>query len=126
MSQDQNPIHEKYTSIAVIDQETRQMFLSYAKDSPELVQDIIDSFAPEAGEIIKLIEESVRNSDFEQLRYNAHSLAGICGSIGAMQLRQIASDTEAAIRDEDWSRTLETAKLVPENYELLLKALKEF
>ncbi|MFN3555439.1 MAG: Hpt domain-containing protein [Bacteroidales bacterium] len=122
----QEPNLQKYATIDVIDPETRAMFYEYAHDNAEMVKDIIDSFQPEADELIDNIKELAHGNDPEQLRYNIHSLTGICGSIGAMQLRQIAVDVEVAIKAGQMDTACALAKVIPENYTQLLSELKKF
>jgi HPt (histidine-containing phosphotransfer) domain-containing protein len=110
------PESEKYQNIDILDQETLKMLEEHAVDNPELVKDIFDSFAPEADEIVNKIAKAIEVNDFDTLKSNAHSLAGISGSIGAMRLRQIAADVEAEIKAGDKEKSLEIAGYIFDAY----------
>jgi HPt (histidine-containing phosphotransfer) domain-containing protein len=88
----------KYSGIELLDDETLTMLRGFAKDNQEMIRDIIDSFEPEASEIIADIKRAVAHCDPDLLRTATHSLAGISGSIGANRLRQVCSDTENLIK----------------------------
>jgi len=92
-----NPAFD-YSGFDLLDNETMNMLNEYAKGSPEIVKDIIDSFEPEAKVIIEDITKAAAEKNFENLRVAVHSLAGISGSIGAVRLKQACSDTENAIK----------------------------
>lgn len=116
---------KEYANIALIDQETMNMLREYARGNPELVTDIIDSFVPEAEELIVKIEKASQSKDFELLRSSVHSLSGISGSIGASQLRAIASDSENAIKTAEYEKALSLTKQIPDAYRELLDLLKK-
>lgn len=122
-------MQKDYTEISIIDQETVNMLKEYAAGSPELVKDIIDSFRPEAEELVEKIKNILNSSgtkDFEELRKSVHSLAGISGSIGANRLWQIASDTESAIKEPDFDSAIIRAELIPGVFEELVSELERF
>jgi HPt (histidine-containing phosphotransfer) domain-containing protein len=110
------PKSEKYQNIDILDQETMEMLKEHAADNPELVKDIFDSFAPEADELVNKITKAIEMKDFDALKSNAHSLAGISGSIGAMRLRQIAADVEAEIKLGDKEKSLEIVNYIFDAY----------
>lgn len=124
MSQSNHSPFYEYDNLALIDQETLHMLQEYGKGNPEVIKDIMDSFAPEAEELIENIRKAHEQENLEALRTSAHSLAGICGSIGALRLKQIAVDMENALKA---GQSEQAQKMVPQllkTYELLLEHLK--
>lgn len=126
MNESQNQTQKHYDGIELLDQETLGMLKEYAKDNPELVKDIYDSFAPEAEELVARVIATAAAEDIEGLRKSAHSLAGISGSIGAKRLQVLNSDIENAIKNGDNTTAVEHALLVEPVYRQLLKMLEDF
>ncbi|MFW5758740.1 MAG: Hpt domain-containing protein [Bacteroidota bacterium] len=115
---------KEYANIDLIDQETMNMLQEYAKGNPELVTDIIDSFVPEAQELISKIKNAIHSEDIELLRSSVHSLSGISGSIGASQLRAMASDSENAIKEGAHEKAILLATQIPDAYQELINLLE--
>ncbi|MFP4287806.1 MAG: Hpt domain-containing protein [Bacteroidales bacterium] len=116
---------KEYANIDLIDQETMNMLQEYSKGNPELVTDIIDSFVPEAEELIGKIQNAIQSQDLELLRSSVHSLSGISGSIGASQLRALASDSENAAKKGEQEKAISLATQIPDAYQELLNLLKK-
>ncbi len=116
---------KEYANIDLIDQETMDMLQEYAKGNPELVTDIIDSFVPEAEELIYKIQNAIQSRNPELLRSSAHSLSGISGSIGASRLRALASDSENAVKEAEHEKAISLATQIPDAYQELLDLLKK-
>ena len=93
-----SPREKNYKDIDNLDQETVAMLEEHAANNPELVRDIFDSFKPEADELIEKITQAIADKDMNALKSNTHSMAGISGSIGALRLKEIASDMEKEIK----------------------------
>jgi HPt (histidine-containing phosphotransfer) domain-containing protein len=119
-------INNKYSEIVILDEETMDMLKSFAKGNQEMIQDIIESFEPEASALIKDIKRaSSGDNDYDLLRKAAHSLAGISGSIGALRLRQISSDIENFIKAEKLSEAIENLNHLFAAYFDLIETLKK-
>ncbi len=123
-SDDQN--NKNYQNLEILEDETMNMLKEYAKGNPELVQDIVDSFAPEAKVLITSIEKAVSEENPDELQTSAHSLAGISGSIGANRLYQVARDVDNAIKTGQNQLAFNTAKHIKKHYEELVQLLDEF
>lgn len=116
---------KKYDAVKLLDEETLNMLNEYASGSPEIVQDILDSFEPEAVKLMDEIRIARENEDAQLLKTAAHSLAGISGSIGAARLRQVASDTENAIKAENIKEALDLSEILIKTYDELIALLKK-
>jgi HPt (histidine-containing phosphotransfer) domain-containing protein len=125
MNNTYNDASNRYSEIDLLDNETMSMLKEYAKGSPEIVQDIIDSYEPEGSVIIAEIKKSIAEKNPELLRISAHSLAGISGSIGAIRLKQACAETENAVKagktEDAFSNTNHIFNIYDELIDLLKK-----
>lgn len=110
----------------MLDQEMLDMLNDCADGNPELINDIFESFTPEADELIDTIQTSIKQQDFDNLKKSAHALAGISGSIGATRLQQIATDVENAIKSNKNNIASEIAEQLSGNYELLKEEIHKY
>jgi HPt (histidine-containing phosphotransfer) domain-containing protein len=62
--------------------------------------------------------------EFETLRSNAHSMAGICGSIGALRLHTISKDIEMEIKTGDKEKAIGIARNMFTAYRELLELIE--
>ncbi len=115
-----------YSNIKMLDDEMLDMLNGCADGNPDLINDIFDSFSPEADELIKAVQTSIKQKDFENLRKSTHALSGICGSIGATRLQQIATDVENAIKSNQNDFAAEIAEELFGNYELLKEEIHKY
>jgi HPt (histidine-containing phosphotransfer) domain-containing protein len=124
MNNIQNKAPNRYSEIELLDDETMSMLKEYAKGSPEIVQDIIDSYEPEGSVIIAEIKKSIKEKNPELLRISAHSLAGISGSIGAIRLKQACAETENAVKAGKMEDAFENTDYIFGIYDELIDLLK--
>ncbi|TVQ14698.1 MAG: Hpt domain-containing protein [Bacteroidetes bacterium] len=115
---------KKYEQIKLLDEETISMLNEFASGNPEIVQDILDSFEPEAIKLMEEIKIASENKDVQLLKTAAHSLSGISGSIGAARLRQVATDTENAIKAENLNEAFELSEILSLTFDELIVLLK--
>lgn len=115
-----------YSNINILDQEMLDMLNDCADGNPEMINDIFDSFTPEADELIETIQTSIKQKDYETLRKSTHALAGISGSIGATRIQQISTDVENAIKTNKNDVATEIAEQLFGNYELLKEEIHKY
>jgi len=115
-----------YSNINMLDQEMLDMLNDCADGNQELINDIFDSFSPEADELIQAVQSSIKQQDFEKLRKSTHALSGICGSIGASRLQHIATDVENAIKSNQSDLAFKIAEELFGNYELLKEEIHKY
>ncbi len=115
----------KYASVKLLDEETINMLNEYASGSPEIVQDIIDSFEPEASKLLGEIKEAQTHNDVQKLQKAIHSLSGISGAIGAARLRRVATDAENAIKAGNIEEGFNLTQVLIVTYDELIALLKE-
>jgi HPt (histidine-containing phosphotransfer) domain-containing protein len=113
-----------YDNIDNLDKETIKMLEEHSANNPELVRDIFDSFKPEADELMVKIKDAIDERDLETLRSNAHSMAGICGSIGALRLYTISKDIEMEIKTGDGEKAIALARNMFMAYRELLELIE--
>lgn len=117
-------VKEDYLQIEILDEETMGMLREYAQGSPEIITDIIDSFEPESSVLIAEIKKATENKDEALLKSSAHSLSGISGSIGALRLKTICSDTENSLKAGNAAQAFILAEMIFPVYEELIATLK--
>lgn len=110
----------------MLDQEMLDMLNDCADGNPEIINDIFDSFSPEADELIQAVQTAIKQQDFENLRKSAHALSGISGSIGASRLQHMATDVENAIKSNQNDLALRIAEELFDNYELLKEEIHKY
>lgn len=115
----------RYRDTEMLDEATMAMLNEYAQGNPEIVQDIIDSFEPEATILINDIKTALAKRDAEMLRIAIHSLAGISGSIGASRLKKISTDLENTIKSGNIEEAMNEAPVVFIVFDHLIAILKE-
>ena len=71
-----------------------------AVSSADAVAEIIDVFLDTVPAQVRALSEALRRGDFEEVRYQAHTLRGGCGSIGALRLSSLSTDLEACCEPE--------------------------
>jgi HPt (histidine-containing phosphotransfer) domain-containing protein len=117
-------VKEDYLQIDILDEETMGMLREYAQGSPEIITDIIDSFEPESSVLVADIKKAIGLKDETLLKSSAHSLSGISGSIGALRLKTICSDTENSLKAGNASQAFMLAEMIFPIYEELVATLK--
>lgn len=60
----------------------------------EIVLEIINIFIDEYPERMKSIKENIEQKDFDQLRFNAHSLKGVVANFIAPEVQSLARSLE--------------------------------
>ncbi len=115
---------EDYLQIDILDDETMEMLREYTQGSPELITDLIDSFEPESSVLVADIKKALEDKDEALLKSSSHSLSGISGSIGALRLRAVCSDTENSFKSGNTEQAFMIAEIIFPVYEELIAILK--
>jgi PAS domain S-box-containing protein len=63
-------------------------------DSEELFDMICNSFLDDIDDPLKNMNQAISSKDYECLRYNAHTLKGLCGNIGANRCKEMMFQIE--------------------------------
>lgn len=68
--------------------------------SEKLYKTVVSGFNDRYRQVDEDINQYLQNSEMEDARRLAHSIKGLCGNLGAMQLRKKALELEVAIKSD--------------------------
>lgn len=66
-----------------------------------------------------LLKNSISSDDRETARREAHTLKGICGTLGCEKMQKLVITLEQHIRDNNWTDAVNLMPEVSRNYESL-------
>jgi len=69
-------------------------------ENEEIFEMICDSFVADTSKVVDKLFEAINNKDYESIRFNAHTLKGLCGNISANTSKEICKQLENAAKDE--------------------------
>ncbi|MCP4213947.1 MAG: response regulator [bacterium] len=90
----------------------------------ELLKNILETFVPDADNIITLLKEALGKQDFSELANHAHALKGAAANINAFALGEVAAEMEAAGTEEDFEKTKALMPRLLEQLEALKSELR--
>ncbi|HIE07461.1 MAG TPA: response regulator, partial [Desulfarculaceae bacterium] len=91
----------------------------------QLYHELLDEFIQEVDDYLQDIEKSLQESDFAEIKINAHSIKGAAGSIEAQRLREAAYELEKAAGDKQLEAVSEARLVVKMEFELFKDTVKE-
>ncbi len=91
----------------------------------EIVNDIINIFIDEYPERMAALQKNIEEKDFEQLRFNAHSLKGVIANFVAPEPQDLARTLEMKGKENDPGGLEEVFTRLKEQGDVLLEELKE-
>ena len=91
----------------------------------EIVNDIINIFIDEYPERMSTLQKNVEEKDFEQLRFNAHSLKGVIANFVAPEPQELARTLEMKGKDNDPEGIEDIFAQLKQQGDMLLEELKE-
>jgi len=77
-------------SMDIVNQKTINEIKEVAGSDTTLLQNIFDSFFDDAAQLINESKVAFKNNDYKALQKSIHTLKGLSGTIGAMQLFELA------------------------------------
>ena len=92
-----------------VDVATIEMLLLHSQGDKTIIQDIYDSFYPDAEQLIAEMQQAIIAMHYDKLRKAAHSLSGVSGSVGAMKLKEASRVVENALKNNDTETALALA-----------------
>lgn len=102
-----------------------EAMLQLSGGDPALIQEMIDVFAEDFPKQLAAITQDLEREDFEALARAAHTLKGVTGNLGAMQLREIAIRIQHAAHPKNKEGCdLEIANL-SDGYRKVIQMLRE-
>ena len=91
----------------------------------EIVVDIINIFIDEYPERIATLRKNIDEKDFDQLRFNAHSIKGVIANFVAPEPQELARVLEMKGKEKDGEGLAEIFAQLKEKGDLLLEELQE-
>lgn len=64
-----------------------------------ILRELLGLFRVDAARHLEGLQEAVGRGDWEMVRYEAHSLAGLCATTGASHLQSLVRRIEEALRE---------------------------
>lgn len=109
-----------------VDKGTVDMLLMHSGGEQSIIQEIYEAFFSDADQMVADINQSVGSQQEDELRQQAHSLSGVAGSVGALQLKEIARIIENSLKAGNSRLAFELAPKVPEVYTAFKKELNNY
>ncbi|MFA4853208.1 MAG: response regulator [Bacteroidales bacterium] len=78
----------------------KQELLSHTDNDIEFCKEIIADFKKLFPDLLKKLMLAIKDSDYKQIEYFSHTLKGMCGTIQAVKIRDIAAKIEAASKNQ--------------------------
>jgi PAS domain S-box-containing protein len=94
--------------------------ISRLNNNSKLYKNILKNFVSNNVNSVKDVIISLSNNDIECAKRQIHSLKGICGSIGAVQLQEFTMDVEQLIKSEEIERAGDQLKILDEKVASLI------
>lgn len=92
----------------------------------EVVLEIINIFIDEYPERMLTIKKNIDQNNFDQLRFNAHSLKGVVANFIAPEVQGIARTLEMKGSNKDMENINELYSELKEKADVMVKELAEF
>ena len=77
---------------SLLKKETIDGILELAGGEDFILVEIFKSFLKDANELSESIKYSADSSDWEKLKFDVHTLKGLCGTIGATSLFEVCNE----------------------------------
>lgn len=104
----------------------KDLFLeNYRHFDKEVVLEIINLFIEEYPERMLTIRKNIDQKDFDQLRFNTHSLKGVIANFIAPDVRALAKSLEMKGTKKDLNNTDELYSELKEKADLMVEELTE-
>ncbi len=105
------PVHQKIASHVEL-QESEKIFnkqelLSHADNDKEFYKEIIADFKKLFPDLLKKLMQAIKDSDYKQIEYFSHTLKSMCGTMQAVELRDIAAKIEVASKKQKDSNEIQ-------------------
>ena len=91
----------------------------------EIVNEIINIFIDEYPERMETLKKNIDEKDFEQLKFNAHSLKGVVANFVAPEVQELARQLQLKGAGKDLTGVEELYHSLKEKTALVVEELKE-
>jgi len=86
---------------------------------------VVELFINTSGETLQALQDALAAQDISSIQAQAHTLKGVAGNIGGMQLMALSGLLEQAAREQDNSRLQSLSLHLPHCYNMLMESLQE-
>ncbi len=91
----------------------------------EVILEIINIFINEYPERMETLRKNIDDKDFDQLKFNAHSLKGVVANFVAPEVQELARQLEMKGAEQDFSDVEEIYTELREKADILVDELEE-
>jgi PAS domain S-box-containing protein len=103
---------------------TKQL-LAFGQDDPELMYDVINTFATDIPRLIRRLQEGMQARDAGSMEINAHAIKGATLNVGGIRMAEIARDIERFAKELQVDACAEPVARLREAFEELVKMLHQ-
>ncbi|MCD8521838.1 MAG: ATP-binding protein [Saccharospirillaceae bacterium] len=86
---------------------------------------VVELFINTSGETLQALQDALAAQDISAIQAQAHSLKGVAGNIGGMQLMALSALLEQAAREQDNRRLQDLSPFLPLCYNALMACLQQ-
>ena len=81
--------------------DTKELMFFLGDLGTEILPSLIDVFLVDTGENIKKISQSLENGDYESLAIEVHTLKGVGGTYGAVEMKEAAVNLDKRFKSKE-------------------------
>lgn len=107
-----------------LNKETIDGILELAGGEDFILVELFQSFLEDAQELSESIKSAADSSDWEKLKFDVHTLKGLCGTIGANPLFEVCKVLNDDLRNGKLETAVGLANEVIAKYEELTEHIK--
>tara|TARA_B110000211_G_C14010725_1_gene523003 strand:+ start:409 stop:801 length:393 start_codon:yes stop_codon:yes gene_type:complete len=103
-----------------LNKETIDGILELTGGDESILIELFESFLDDAKELSGGIKTSADTSDWDKLKFDVHTLKGLCGTIGANPLFEVCKVLNDDVCDGNYEKMIPLANEVVDNYKILV------
>lgn len=107
-----------------LSKETIDGILELAGGEEFILVELFQSFLEDAEELSNGIKTAADNADWKKLKFDVHTLKGLCGTIGANPLFEVCKVLNDDLKNENTATAIALANDVVSKYEELVEYIK--
>lgn len=103
----------------------RASALQRLMNKESILMRVVELFINTSGETLQALQDALAAQDISAIQAQAHSLKGVAGNIGGMQLMALSALLEQAAREQDNRRLQDLSQFLPLCYNALMACLQQ-
>jgi len=107
-----------------LNKETIDGILELAGGDDSILVELFESFLQDAKELSEGISLSVSKSNWDKLKFDVHSLKGLCGTIGANPLYEVCKELFEEVSKERFHNLKPLVSQIEKQYTELVSYIK--